>query len=273
MRNLLGEDNIGLCLCRQFKTGAQYVHYFISQNIIESCYVSNKTSEITSVFPLYLYPDPNNPNAFDGDVRRPNLNMEIVEQIEKKLNYCFVEDDNLVVDLAEGCDGTFYPTDLLDYIYAVLHSPEYRETYKEFLKTDFPRIPYPKSAEKFNQLVELGSQIRMLHLMDTKGTSNVTYPNEGSNIVQRSIGRGDFEFVDKENQIGRVWINDEQYFDNVSVVAWEFYIGGYQPAQKWLKDRKERELSFDDIEHYQNIIHALVETDRIMKEIDEVGVF
>lgn len=272
MRNLLDGDNIGLCLCRQFKTGAQYVHCFISQNIIESCYVSNRTSEITSIFPLYLYPDPNKPNAFEGNVRRPNLNMEIVEQIEKKLNYCFVEDDNLVVDLAEGCDGMFHPTDLLDYIYAVLHSPQYRETYKEFLKTDFPRIPYPKSAEKFNQLVELGSQIRMLHLMDTKGTINVVYPNEGSNIVQRSIGKNDFELRNEENQLGRVWINDEQYFDNVPVVAWEFYIGGYQPAQKWLKDRKERELSFDDIEHYQNIIYALLETDRLMKEIDEVGV-
>lgn len=265
------EDNISLITCRQLST-FDFQHIFVSRLISDMCNISSQTKETGYIFPLYLYPDPNNPNAFEGDVRRPNLNMEIVEQIEKKLNYCFVEDDNLVVDLAEGCDGTFYPTDLLDYIYAVLHSPEYRETYKEFLKTDFPRIPYPKSAEKFDQLVELGSQIRMLHLMDTKGTSNVTYPNEGSNIVQRSIGKNDFELVDKENQIGRVWINDEQYFDNVPMVAWEFYIGGYQPAQKWLKDRKERELSFDDIEHYQNIIHALVETDRIMKEIDEVGV-
>lgn len=270
MANFAEKENIGLVLARQ-SSSESWNNIQVSRHIIDNRFHYSQRGT-TSVSPLYLYPASNHPNAFEGDVRRPNLNMEIVEQIEKKLNYCFVEDDNLVVDLAEGCDGTLYPTDLLDYIYAVLHSPQYRETYKEFLKTDFPRVTYPKSAEKFNQLVELGAQIRMLHLMDTKGTSNVTYPKEGSNIVQRSIGKNDFELVNKENKLGRVWINDEQYFDNVPVVAWEFYIGGYQPAQKWLKDRKERELSFDDIEHYQNIIHSLLETDRIMKEIDEVGV-
>jgi hypothetical protein len=69
---------------------------------------------------------------------------------------------------------------------------------------------------------------------------------------------------------GRVWINDTQYFDNVPVIAWEFYIGGYQPAQKWLKDRHGRTLSFEDILHYQKIIVALTETHRIMQVIDVI---
>jgi len=69
-----------------------------------------------------------------------------------------------------------------------------------------------------------------------------------------------------------VYINDAQYFDNVPRIAWEFYIGGYQPAQKWLKDRKGRVLAFEDIMHYQKMIVALSETDRLMKEVDAVGV-
>ncbi|NLZ73316.1 MAG: hypothetical protein GX905_05800, partial [Bacteroidales bacterium] len=108
--------------------------------------------------------------------------------------------------------------------------------------------------------------------MDKKGLSGVSYPNDGTNEITRRMRQFDYEITDKENSLGRVWINDEQYFENVPLIAWEFYIGGYQPAQKWLKDRIGRTLSFDDLSHYQNIIHALVETDRLMKEIDKIGV-
>jgi hypothetical protein len=98
------------------------------------------------------------------------------------------------------------------------------------------------------------------------------FPVSGSNEVRNRLTKTDpgFKLTDKENKIGRVWINEEQYFDNVPELAWNFYIGGYQPAQKWLKDRRDRKLSYDEIEHYQKIIVALVNTDRIMKEIDEV---
>jgi hypothetical protein len=97
-----------------------------------------------------------------------------------------------------------------------------------------------------------------------------TYPQDGDNTITRKITKNDFEITDEQNQTGRVWINDDQYFDNVPQIAWEFSIGGYQPAQKWLKDRRGRQLNFDDILHYQKTIVALTETDRIMKEIDEV---
>lgn len=100
-----------------------------------------------------------------------------------------------------------------------------------------------------------------------------SYPKDGDNTVTRSIGKKDWELYDTENQLGRLWINDEQYFDKIPLVAWEFYIGGYQPAQKWLKDRKGRELNFEDILHYQKIIIALSETDRLMKEIEKVQEF
>lgn len=268
MKHFLDENNIGITTIRVNKE-ATFNSLFITSNIIDARFSDRF---MTSTFPLYLYPDPNNPNAFDGETRRLNLNMEIVEQIETKLNHCFIEDDNLVVDLAAGCDGTFSPTNLLDYIYAVLHSPQYRETYKEFLKTDFPRVLYPKSQNQFWKLVELGTQIRQLHLLEIKGNAGVNYPIDGTNEVTRRIVKGDFEIADSDNNLGRVWINDVQYFDCVPVTAWEFYIGGYQPAQKWLKDRTGLFLSFDDLEHYKNIIHALSETARLMEEVDKVGV-
>ncbi len=270
MQHLL-EENIALTTPKQL-AGNEFRHIFLSRNIQESCLISNTTREGGYTFPLYLYPDPDKPDAFSDGERKPNLNMEIVEQIEKDLKLAFIPEEGIVVDLAAGYEGTFTPLDLLDYIYAILHSPEYRETYKEFLKTDFPRVPYPKNRETFYQLIELGREIRELHLMDKKGSSGVSYPNDGTNEITRRMRQSDYEITDKENNLGRVWINDEQYFENVPLIAWEFYIGGYQPAQKWLKDRIGRTLSFDDLSHYQNIIHALVETDRLMKEIDKIGV-
>ena len=142
--------------------------------------------------------------------------------------------------------------------------PAYREKYKEFLKIDFPRVPYPENKETFWQLVKLGGELRTIHLLENPIVEKfiTAYPVDGNNVVEKP------QYKD-----GRVYINKDQYFDNVPEIAWTFYIGGYQPAQKWLKDRKGRELSVDDILHYQKIIVALAETDRIMKEIDTVVEF
>lgn len=128
-------------------------------------------------------------------------------------------------------------------------------------KLDFPRVPYPANAKIFWQMVALGKQIREIHLLESPIVNQfITNWNiEGDNIVEKP-----------EYKNGNVFINKEQYFGNVPEVAWNFYIGGYQPAQKWLKDRKGRELNYDDLNHYQKIIAALTETDRIMKQIDEV---
>jgi len=144
-----------------------------------------------------------------------------------------------------------------------LFSPTYRERYKEFLKIDFPRVPYPENVEQFWKLVELGGELRRLHLMkDVKLQDGMADFNiEGSCIVEK---------VEKDDTADKVYINDAQYFDNVPLVAWNFYIGGYQPAQKWLKDRKGRELKYEDILHYRKIIKVLVETEEVMREIDEI---
>jgi predicted helicase len=195
-------------------------------------------------------------NLFEEEKRRPNLNTEIVAQIAKKLGLTFTNEK-------EASKDTFAPIDLLDYIYVVLHSPTYREKYKEFLKIDFPRVPYPKDVTTFWHLVKLGGQIRQIHLLESPTVENyiTQYPINGDNVVSK------VKYFE-----GKVYINDTQYFDNVPQIAWEFYIGGYQPAQKWLKDRKDRKLDFDDIFHYQKIIVALVETYRLMKEIDGIEI-
>ncbi|HHB51714.1 MAG TPA: DNA methyltransferase, partial [Saprospiraceae bacterium] len=271
MQHFLKGDNVGLTLCRQFKTGNTYQHVFITNKIIESSYVSNKTSETTSVFPLYLYPDKDTEDMFVGQGlseknRKPNLNLEIVQKIANKLGLQFTPEK-------EDTEGTFAPIDILDYIYAVLHSPTYREKYKEFLKIDFPRVPYPKDAKTFWQLVKLGRELREIHLLESPKVEHfiTTYPVDGDNVITRKINKNDWEITDPDKQLGRIWINDKQYFDNIPMVAWKFYIGGYQPAQKWLKDRRGRKLSFEDIMYYQKIIAALTETDRIMKEIDKIN--
>ncbi len=158
-------------------------------------------------------------------------------------------------------DNVIAPIDLFDYIYSVLFSPNYRLRYKEFLQIDYPRIPYPKNKEIFWLVVKLGTELRKIHLFESPIIEKyiTTYPFNGPNEVTM------LQFKE-----GKVWINSEQFFDHVPQIAWDFYIGGYQPAQKWLKDRKGRILSYDDIMHYQKIIVALTETDRIMKEIDKI---
>jgi predicted helicase len=195
--------------------------------------------------------------------RTPNLNTEIVKQIAENLGLKFTNEK-------ETTKETFAPIDILDYIYAVLHSPTYREKYKEFLKIDFPRVPYPSDKKTFWQLVKLGGEIRQIHLLESPITDKyiTQYPIDGSNIVVKPY----FDSAQHDNKNGRVYINESQYFNNVPETAWNFYIGGYQPAQKWLKDRKERTLEFDHILNYQKIIVALSETDRLMKEIDKVEI-
>lgn len=143
----------------------------------------------------------------------------------------------------------------------MLHSRAYRETFAEFLKIDFPRIPYPPSPQVFAHVSETGEQLRRLHLMETSaiGDTPYTYEGEGDDVV--ASGYPKFEG-------GKVHINKDQHFAEVPAIAWGFHIGGYQPAQKWLKDRRGRSLSFDDITHYQRIIKILAETDRIMKQIE-----
>ncbi|HNW69368.1 MAG TPA: N-6 DNA methylase [Bacteroidales bacterium] len=254
MKHFFYGKNVGLVIASKCVGDWRYV---FCTNVINEFNLTGTAGRFGagSTFPLYIYPEITVQQSTEQTPERtPNLNTEIVNQIAEKLGLTFTPEK-------EQTAGTFAPIDILDYIYAVLHSPAYREKYKEFLKIDFPRVPYPDNTETFWKLVKLGGELRQLHLLESPKVNQfiTTYPQDGTNEVGK--------IAYKDNQ---VWINDTQYFAGVPQVAWEFYIGGYQPAQKWLKDRKGRTLSFEDILHYQKIIVALSETARIMGEIDDV---
>ncbi len=254
MTHFLDKNNIGLLSLRGVRNNLTS-KFGITNRIIDKSIIS--TLDNGYIFPLYLYLEELGKHALEKvQARTPNLNSAIVQRLAIQLDLTFTPEKETTPD-------TFAPIDILDYIYAVLHSPTYREKYKEFLKIDFPRVPYPKDTDTFWKLVKLGGELRQLHLMESPALNNLItqYPLGGSNLVEKVV-----------YQDGRVYINKEQYFANVPQVAWEFYIGGYQPAQKWLKDRKGRTLLFDDILHYQKIIVALAETDRVMREIDSVNI-
>ena len=168
---------------------------------------------------------------------------------------------------------TFGPEEIFDYIYAVFHCPTYRERYAEFLKIDFPRVPLTSDADLFWRLVELGGELVSLHLMEEHPVlaHPIThYPVPGDDRVKRRGGYPKYTPPNADEGIGgRVWINEDQYVEGVPPQVWEFQVGGYQVLHKWLKDRRGRTLSFDELEHYQKIVVALQETMRLMQEIDE----
>jgi len=249
------KNNVGLIVKRGFDNEKSAYGFITNALSDRRGWSSPGMQGAENIFPLYIYPDKDKPQGLLDSDRHPNLNENIVYRISNNLGSL-----PFVPEKEQGEDS-FAPIDILDYIYAVLHSPSYREKYKEFLKIDFPRVPYPQDRVLFWQLVKLGGELRQIHLLESPVVHNfiTTFPASGNNEVTKII-----------YESGNVYINPEQYFGNVPEIAWNFYIGGYQPAQKWLKDRKSRTLTSDDIEHYQKIIVALTETDRIMREIDSV---
>ena len=240
MRHMLAGENVGLCVSRQQKASSGFFHVLAHSTIIESSFVSNRTAEIGSSFPLYLYPDA---QELDQS-RRVNFDDRLYKRLQK-----------LATDPKRGTPDELQT---FDYIYGVLHCPAYRTTYAEFLKSDFPRIPWPANPAEFWDVAQKGHLLRRLHLMDADTIGDTPYPydGQGDNVVDKPA------FKD-----GRIFINKTQYFDAAPPAAWDFYIGGYQPAQKWLKDRKGRALSFDDIQHYQRILKILSRTDKVMQSI------
>lgn len=212
------------------------------------------------MFPLYLRP-------FDGDDgrlvgnRKSNLNEQFVEEFASAVGLRFVPDGS--GDLEE----TFGPADIFHYLYAVLHSPEYRQRYGEFLKYDYPRVPLPGTRALFTGLVPAGARLVELHLMteapDAVNTDALS--GSGGNVVEKVRYAGP-----RGETAGRVWINRNQYFDNVAPDIYQLTVGGYVPAEKWLKDRRGHRLSSEDVAHYRAMIDALAETGHRMTEIDAI---
>ena len=254
MKHFLVGKNVGLVFVRQ-QSETNDIYIFSTDKIISNGYIRSDNKSIDTTAPLYLF----SKNEDGKNIcPTPNLNMDIVNKISKTLDLEFENEKT-------GKKNKFAPIDLWDYIYAVLHSPSYREKYKEFLKIDFPRVPFPSNAAEFRRLAKLGEELRLLHLMEHPALNKLItrYPISGSDTVDKLR----FE-PSGDSSVGKVWINDTQYFDKVPLIAWEFYIGGYQPTQKWLKDRKGRKLTYDDINHYQRIIFSLKRTNEIVERMD-----
>jgi predicted helicase len=256
MPHLINHPNIAIGFTRKVEGTRNFADALAFNQLITHHSLSLK--EVNYLAPLYLYPEE---GTLDQTVRL-NLDPKLYAAICKAAGIDPADQAGPDDDFRAGT-GEARPSEVkvFDYIYGVLHSPTYRETFAEFLKIDFPRIPYPSSPDVFRAVSEKGEQLRRLHLMEPAAIGEAPYPyrGEGDDVVASGFPKW---------ESGSVYINKDQYFDGVPKLAWEFYIGGYQPAQKWLKDRRGRSLSFDDITHYQRIVKILTETDRIMKEIE-----
>jgi len=253
LQNMYSE-NLALVSLRRSRSQDEWNNIFIGSNIIDKSYITSLDN--CFVFPLYIYRDQNSHNLFSkkAQLSKVNISPDFLKEVSTKLQ----------IELSNNSEGnlnsSFRTKDILCYIYSILHSPTYRTRYAEFLKIDFPRIPLTSDKALFAALVGKGKELVDLHLLKSPQVENfiTTYPVSGDNRVDRVRYEGD-----------KVWINPAQYFGGVPEQVWNFKIGGYQVCDKWLKDRKGRVLTSEDISHYQRVVVALNETIRLMREIDE----
>ncbi len=247
------KENLGLITNRQ--VNGEFSHALCSDKIINDCTVSLETRERSYLFPLYLYPEEEKPKkrshatvmmVFEEEkeyqTKRPNLSSSLVERLAE----CFKK--------TPSAERIFF------YIYAVLYSNTYRIKYTEFLKSDFPRIPFTSSFKMFNKMADFGEKLTDLHLnVDDRATGVENIEGKGNNKVEK---------VRYEKK--RVYINDQQYFNDVPPAVWEYQIGGYQVCDKWLKDRKGKILSLEDVKHYRIVVVTLKKTMDIQEKIDAI---
>ena len=261
-KHLLAGENCALVTSRQFG-GRKHFILLMTRTLIE---ISSQPFAPYSVFPLYIYPETAQKDLDEKSARKPNLDPKIAAKIAAAINLRFTAE-------VEPGEKTFAPIDLLDYIYAVLHAPSYRERHNEFLKIDFPRVPYPKNAAQFRKLAKLGGKLRALHLLSPAPPRITTYPADGDHFIDGGVLRAAWKITDAKKRVGNVRINAAQFFGGVPESAWTKQIGGYLPAQKYLKDRKGRHLSPAEISHYQNLLAALAGMEGVVGEIEKAAVW
>ena len=248
MRHMLVGENKALITARSNKS-PNIDQFFISKHTVE---IKCGESTIGSyTFPLFLYSVAERKNLFaqhESSERRPNISPEIFQALEKAYK------------------TKTSPEDIFNYIYAVFYAQTYRDKYKEFLKIDFPRVPFTADQNLFNKLAALGERLVGLHLLKSPELDPpaARFEGEGDNRVAKNKSKG-FRYDPEEK---RVYINKTQYFGPVQQEVWEYQIGGYQVCEKWLKDRRERQISIDDIKTYCRIVTAIEKTIEIQKDID-----
>jgi len=266
MGHMLAGSNRALLLPRQLASEGFY-HAFVAKNIAEMCVISTKTKEQNNVFPLYLYSQ-KEPLGFDfnqnKDPRTPNFNPSFLKTLALQLKI----QSSSIEDLLESLSAE----SIFNYIYSILHSLSYRKRYAEFLKIDFPRIPLPSNIKLFKLLSEIGENLVSLHLLELRKFNFITTFTGLSHPEVKSVGWfNDGIWIDyPANKKGQPRKPGKSGFLGVPEEVWNFQIGGYQVCDKWLKDRKGRLLTTEDIEHYQKIIVVVSETIRFQTEIEDV---
>lgn len=239
-------ENLGLTVTRQLST-EKFFHSFATTQITDMCLLSTKTKETTYVFPLY--PDEPKRQLFDEKEHK----AKPISNFTDKFSQAIKE--------SVGSEPT--PEEIFYYIYAVLYSLTYRKRYEEFLKIDFPRIPLPSNYNVFKELSNLGKELVDLHLLKASdlNETEIGFPKDGSNKIEKVL-------YDEKNH--KVFINKDQYFESVSKEVWEYRIGAYQVMEKYLKDRKGRKLSLNEINHYMKVAKAIRLTIELQEKIDKV---
>lgn len=255
MRHYIDGENIGLLVPKATRD-QKFAHVFVTNLPTEAIFLSSLTGSNAMNLPLYLYPE-------EADLEQ-SIRVNFDRKLYARIRGAAGLTGPLIAPepetgLTKSGDERPDEVKVFDYIYGALHSPEYRVVYQEQLKRDFSRVPFPASPEAFAVISDKGEALRRLHLMQDSAIGSHAYP---------FMGEGDSVVVTTRFETGRIWINASQYFSDVPEAAWKFAIGGYQPALKWLKDRKGEALGWNDIRHYQKIIKILAETDRIMQEIE-----
>ncbi len=249
MNHVAGKENLVLNLPRIIKL-EEWRHALVAH--VPSAAISIDING-SYVIPLYLYPNTQNQQSSLFVEKSPNLSSDFLSAIKTKLGYIPTP------------EAIFY------YIYAIFHSPTYRQRYAQFLKIDFPRVPLTSNNQLFKDLGTKGKELVDLHLMKSKKLNKLITKmgGEGDNAVTKITYNCVSNRVSVPEQ-QRVYINKTSYFEGIAPEVWEFKIGGYQVLDKWLKDRKKakRSLSFDDMLHYQKVVVALKETIELMREID-----
>jgi predicted helicase len=244
MHHLIDKDNLGLSLTRRLRD-PEWKHIYVTEVVTDKTILSSRDNAF--FFPLYLYHSKEKKGLFDGEgeSRESNIKPDIFKSLSKTYKKEVTSEE------------IFY------YIYSVLYSETYRVKYAEFLKIDFPKVPFAKDYKLFNKMAEYGNRLVHLHLLKS---SDLDSP------IAKFQGKGDnrVENLNYDNQVGVLHMNKTQYFEGISLDVWSYQIGGYQVCGKWLKDRKERMLSFDEILTYCKIVTAIQKTIEIQKAVDEV---
>jgi predicted helicase len=268
--HVAGRENLCLLSSRQQAT-VGFRHAWVATVPAESCVVSSTTREQNYAFPLYLYPSttsrglPLGDGAWPADAthdnRTLNLKPEFVTGLATALGLRFVP-----IGAPEASE--FGPEDVLAYIYSVLYCPTYRVQFAEYLRMDFPRIPITSDVAQFRQLVAIGEELIGLHVLQAAPPSMLalSFPVAGSNEIARRHPRYTSATADAA---GRIYINADQYIEGVPEDVWEFRVGGFQVAQKWLNERVERTLNYDDLTHYQSVLQAIARTIELSALIDD----